>query len=327
MEQREEVIIMKKRSNYDITVNITQRCNARCSMCNLWANPTKPEDEISLRVLEKIPQCKLLKITGGEPFVRNDIKDVVALLHKKTERLLINTNGYFTEKIVDLCREFPDLAIRISMDGEKETHNGIRGIDIYDKAMDTIRRLKRINVKDVGVNFTLQENNYQDLLPVYHRALEMKIDFACSVVHNSFYFIKDDNQINSRDLVEKELHGLIKEELHSKRKKDWGRAFIHDFTVQYMNGKDLPLACDAGLDSFFIDVDGKVLPCNMTVNPLVMGNLNESEWMDIIQSDNAKRIVSKCKQCKGCWMICNMQTALKKKLWIPAWWLIRNKFL
>lgn len=45
-------------------------------------------------------------ITGGEPFIRTDLKDIVRELYKKSDRIVISTNGFFTDRIVDLCKEF-----------------------------------------------------------------------------------------------------------------------------------------------------------------------------------------------------------------------------
>lgn len=319
---------MKKYENYDITIAITRRCNARCIMCSQWAISTKPDEEINLETLDKLPLCKFIQITGGEPFVRSDIQEIVALLRHKSKRVLINTNGYYTDKIISIARSYPDIAFRISIDGERETHNKIRGIDIYDRAIQTLEALKKAGVEDIGISFTLQESNYADLITVYHLALHMQVGFSCTVVHNSFYFDKDDNKIEHADSLRMQLHQLIQEQLNSKRKKDWAKAFFNDYNIRYMDGEPLAIQCDAGVTSFYIDALGTVLPCNMTPTPWVMGNLKEETWDEILQSNEARRVITRCKNCKTqCWSMCNVQTAIKKKFWIPAWWLMKNKFL
>ena len=186
-----------KNNDYDITLIVTQRCNAKCMMCNSHENPTRPEDEMGPEVMEKLPEAKFIQITGGEPFLRKDIEDIVRILIKKAGRVMINTNGYYTEKITELCRNYPQLAMRVSIDGSREMHDQIRGIPIYDKAMETIRELKEIGVKDLGISFTLQESNYKEMIPLYRKAVDLGVDFGVSVVHNSFYFSKDDNEIHN----------------------------------------------------------------------------------------------------------------------------------
>ena len=41
------------------TVIVTYRCNARCSMCNRYKAPSKPEEEISIESIRKLPKCIL----------------------------------------------------------------------------------------------------------------------------------------------------------------------------------------------------------------------------------------------------------------------------
>ncbi len=317
-----------KYQNYDITIAITRRCNARCVMCNQWAIPTKPGEEIDTAVLEKLPMSKCIQITGGEPFVREDIGQIIALLRKKAKRLLINTNGYYTEKILAAAHQYPNLAFRISLDGLEKTHNAIRGIDIYSHAIATLTALRDAGIKDLGISFTLQEANYTDLLPVYHLAVEMNVGFSCTVVHNSFYFDKNDNKIEHTDKLRDALRELVREELKSSRKKDWAKAFMCDYNIRFMDGEPLPIKCDAGVTSFYLDALGNLLPCNMTPSPWLMGNLKEQSWEEILQSEGSEQIVRRCKNCKTpCWSMCNVLTAIKKHFWVPAWWLVKNKFL
>ena len=104
------------------TVIVTYRCNARCSMCNRYKAPSKPEEEISIETIRKLPKMYFTNITGGEPFIRTDLKDIVRELYKKSDRIVISTNGFFTDRIVDLCKEFPQIGIRISIEGLEQTN-------------------------------------------------------------------------------------------------------------------------------------------------------------------------------------------------------------
>ena len=91
------------KNNLHGSIIITYRCNARCNMCDCFRDPSRPEDEIDLATLEKLPDMKFTNITGGETFIRQDIHDIVELLYKKTDRIVISTNGYFTDRIIKLC--------------------------------------------------------------------------------------------------------------------------------------------------------------------------------------------------------------------------------
>ena len=83
------------------TVIVTYRCHARCTMCNRYKAPSRPEEELSIETIKKLPKMYFTNITGGEPFIRQDLKDIVRELYKKADRIVISTNGVFTDRIID----------------------------------------------------------------------------------------------------------------------------------------------------------------------------------------------------------------------------------
>ena len=66
---------MRKKLNG--TVIVTYRCNARCNMCSRYKEPSRPEEEISVETIRKLPPMYFTNITGGEPFLREDLKEIV----------------------------------------------------------------------------------------------------------------------------------------------------------------------------------------------------------------------------------------------------------
>jgi len=108
------------------SIIVTYRCNAHCNMCEAWKYPTKPADEIGW-MLSVNCRKYFFNVTGGEPFVRQDLPDITTELRKKTRRIVISTNGFFTERIVELCKRYPDLGICISIEGHKEANDRTPG--------------------------------------------------------------------------------------------------------------------------------------------------------------------------------------------------------
>ena len=311
------------------TVIVTYRCNARCSMCNRYKAPSKAEEEISIDTIKKLPKMYFTNITGGEPFIREDLKEIVRELYKKSDRIVISTNGFFTDRIVDLCKEFPQIGIRISIEGLENTNNEIRGLkDGFNKGYTTLKTLVDMGMKDVGFGMTVQDKNAPDLVPLYELSNEMGMEFATASLHNSFYFVEAKNIIKDRPMVAENFEKLINEMLDSNSPKKWFRAYFNHGLINYIYGQKRLLPCDMSFDTFFIDPYGDVMPCNGTKDKEVMGNLNEQNWDKLWNSEQADRVREKVRHCdRNCWMIGSVSPAMHKYIWVPAAWVIKHKFL
>ncbi len=309
------------------TVIVTYRCNARCNMCNRYREPSRPEDELTLEAIRKLPPMYFTNITGGEPFLREDLKNIVRELYRKSDRIVISTNGFFTDRILDLAKEFPQVGIRISIEGLEQTNNEIRGLpDGFNRGCSTLKKLREMGMKDVGFGMTVQDRNADDLLPLYKLSEKLDMEFATAAVHNSFYFVEDRNEIRQKKRVAENFAKLINEMLNSHRPKKWFRAYFNHGLINYVYGNKRLLPCDMSFDTFFIDPYGDVMPCNGTKEKEVMGNLNTQSWEEIWSGQAAECVRCKVRSCdRNCWMIGSASPAMRKYLWKPAWWVITHK--
>lgn len=318
----------------ECAVIVTYRCNARCQMCHTWQHPSKKEFEIGPEIMNKIPAGQhRINLTGGEPALRDDLLEIVSVLVKKTPRLEISTNGYFTKMLVEIGRRFPQVTFRISIEGLPKLNDEVRGIkNGFDHALRTVLSLLDAGVKDVGFGMVVSDKNAHDLLSLYQLCSRMDIEFATSTMHNSFYFHKYDNRIDDLVFVENKMKEFISALLQSKRKnirlkiKDWGRAYINQGILRYMQGQGRTLPCGAATDLFFLDPYGQILACNGSEAPWVMGNLTEMEFGRIWNSQRAQEVRKKVGQCKrNCWMVGTAVPAMRRKPWIPLLWITKNK--
>lgn len=311
------------------TVIVTYRCNAKCTMCNRYKVPSKAEEEITTETIRKLPEMYFTNITGGEPFIREDLEDIVRELYKKSDRIVISTNGFFTERIVDLCKKFPQIGIRISIEGLEQTNNEIRGLeDGFNRGYTTLRTLVDMGMKDVGFGMTVQDKNAPDLVPLYDISNELNMEFATASLHNSFYFVESNNIINDRLAVAENFEKLINKLLESNSPKKWFRAYFNHGLINYIFSQKRLLPCDMSFDTFFIDPYGDVMPCNGTKEKEVMGNLNVQDWDELWNSEEAENVRRKVRCCdRNCWMIGSVSPAMHKYIHKPLLWVLKHKFL
>ena len=315
----------------DASIILTYRCPMRCKMCNIWDNPTIKEQELKPAELECLPQLKFINLTGGEPFVRNDLEDIVEVCFKKTKRIVISTSGWFEDRVIDLARKFPNIGIRISIEGLAQKNDELRGREGgFDKGLRTLRTLKEMGLKDIGFGCTVSNNNSGDMLELYRLSKDLGMEFATAAFHNSYYFHKYDNMITNREQVCRDFETLVNWQLKERSPKSWFRAWFNMGLINYIEGNRRMLPCEAGTMNFFIDPYGEVYPCNGMEEKYwkeSMGNIrNTHDFMTIWNSPQAEKVRSMVRRCpKNCWMVGTAAPVMKKYIKHPAKWAIKNK--
>ncbi|MDI6784245.1 MAG: radical SAM protein, partial [bacterium] len=250
------------------------------------------------------------------------------IVKRKSGRVVISTNGFFTDRIVEVARKHKDIGIRISIEGLPQANDELRGIkDGFDKGLRTLVELHHLGLKDIGVGITVSDKNAKDLLELYKFAKAMHLEFATAVVHNAYYFHKFDNEIKEKELVAAEFQKLVKELLKSRRIKNWYRAYFNYGLINFIYGGKRLLPCEVGTDVFYLDPFGVIRPCNVMDGPI--GNLNHANsFAEIWESNAAKEMRNKVATCdKQCWMIGSASPAIKKHPWQPTLWVLKHKFL
>lgn len=166
--------------------NVTKRCNLRCVHCYASADPSPHPDELTteegMALLEDLAQfgCPVVLFSGGEPFMRPDILD---LIHKAVSlglRAVVSTNGVLIDRA--LARELKKCGLSyvgISMDGLREVHDRFRGVKgAFDKAMEAVENCKAEGIK-VGLRFTINKLNAQEIPGIFDLVEEYQIPRIC----------------------------------------------------------------------------------------------------------------------------------------------------
>lgn len=148
------------------TYIVSFRCNARCKMCDSWR--MKPGDEMTPEqaavVFGKLGRLDVVRLTGGEPFLREDFAAIAAGVMRASRPavLHITTNGSFPERVVEFVEDFAEarrLRFMVSFDGLPAEHDQNRGKQVtFEQALETIKRLVALRARfglEVSVNHTV----------------------------------------------------------------------------------------------------------------------------------------------------------------------------
>jgi MoaA/NifB/PqqE/SkfB family radical SAM enzyme len=295
-------------------------------MCYTWKHQSKKEDEIRPEDLITLPRMVRLNITGGEPFLKEDLSEILDVVKRKAKRVVISSNGFLTKRTLDVMSKHRDVGIRISVDGNEETHDHIRGVKgAYQKTLETLQGLRSLGVKDLGIAVTVSDQNAKDLVALHKLAKENCVELATAILHNAYYFHKEDNIIIDKYQVELGLKALIVEFLKSQHPKDWFRAYFTQGIIDHMNGKQRAMKCTMAKDSFYVDPYGNVRPCN--VMDFSFGNIKDETFQEIWTSPDAEEARERVGACTyNCWMIGSVGHLMRQNFWVPLFWIIKHKW-
>lgn len=316
----------------DVSIITTYRCQMACKMCDIWKNPTDKKKEITAAELEMLPDFRFVNITGGEPFLRSDLEEIVEVMFRKSKRIVISTSGWHTEKILRMARRFPNIGIRVSIEGLEAKNDELRGRDTgFKRGIATLEGLRKLGIKDIGFGITVSNKNSHDMLDLYDLSKEMNMEFATAAFHNSYYFHKDDNFITNQDVVIKNFEELIDRLLKENTPKSWYRAFFNLGLINYIKGGKRMLPCEAGTANFFVEPYGEVYPCNGLEEKYwkeSMGNIRDTtNFEELWYSDQAEKVRGLVRTCpKNCWMVGTAAPVMKKYIKHPTKWVLKNKF-
>ncbi len=314
----------------DIVLAITYQCNSRCQFCGIWKSKKTfslmPED------YKNIPQSvKNINISGGEPFLRRDLPKIIRAISRQAPKakIIISTNGFkpslIKKNMQEIIKFKRDIGVAVSIDGFGKVHEDLRGMPGgYSLALETIRLLKELGVKDVKIAFTLGNYNISQLKRLYRLSRELKTEFSLAVYHNSAHYFNANTKVNKVSRVksiEKELIWLIRQELGSCSPKRWLRAYFIWGVVEFLKNKQRILPDYSGKNSLFVDSYGNIYPSD--VWNIKLGKLREvNNWDKFIQQ---AEVALSDKRAPNNWMVCTARQAIKKHWPEVLSWVLVNK--
>lgn len=277
----------------NLTVSITYKCNSRCRTCNVW---TKNTSEFSAeefnKTFESIGKAPYwLTISGGEPFLRDDVVEICcsAYNHFKPGIINIPTNGMYNripEKVEQMLDNCPDthIIVNLSMDGIGEKHDYIRNVKGFNKALRTYEALRELDHPNlsIGIHTVISRYNVNDIPSIYDYFQKKNPDSYITEIAEERVELGNIGTNITPSLKEytKAIDFII-QAMKNKRYSGISR-ITQAFRLEYYDhvkkilGKKPQIPCYAGFASSHIAPDGDVWAC--CIKALPMGNLREVNY-------------------------------------------------
>ena len=307
---------------------VTARCNAHCKMCFYKENMSQADNnELTVEEYEKISKniksINVLGISGGEPFLRNDLSSIVKTIYKNCHPLVLDlpTNAFYVDSVLkqveDIAKYCKDMAldIQLSIDGPEDVHDDIRGLkgsfnrvkEAY-KALIALRsRYKNLRIKACVVYSGYNQDHIEELFNILDKDFKDLDRIVFSVAHGSVqnkqamcfdwekYFascnrLRDNTKARKRG----DLHSIFTIALRMAK---------NDLLKEVLKKKHMYKICSAGKRVAAVGESGEVFPCEPLWQSI--GNLRDNDYSlkKILRSNAMKEFNKKMlsKKCNCHW--------------------------
>lgn len=162
-----------------LRIRITNKCNLHCNFCYLSGSLNiGEENHLSIteweKVIGKLPPWTIIDITGAEPFLAKNFREVLTMILDKGLKTSLITNGLkIDDEVLELLVEKKLYYLMFSIDGMKNYHNKVRGNEkSFDRLCEFIYRVQQIKKEKnskyplICIKTTITENNYEELIPL-----------------------------------------------------------------------------------------------------------------------------------------------------------------
>lgn len=304
---------------------VTNRCNMKCSFCNVWRGNVCEDEASTLELEQKLVECWDLgcfvaSFSGGEPLLREDIGKLLEFSSKKIGFYTgMVTNGLLLDKKIDEISEYTDL-LAVSFDAnDRRIFNKTRGVDAFEKIKQNIELAVSKGV-DINLLSVLTKETFEciDDTIDFAKSLDIPIHFSCvDNVPREFLEISE-----SEKLKIDETSKILKK-LNEEKKKYRKIHFETDYLkFQSHGGFNRFIGCSSASSTISLKPNASItLPCPFFTLKEIRKteNLRES-----LNSEKARRIIKECGKmdfCEGCSINCTYVASLVNKPYFLLRWI------
>ena len=303
--------------------HITDACNFRCRHC--YQDDFGPDRELDLQALKLLSQRifqtarqqskkVIFNITGGEPFLKKDLFELLAYLDAQPEvfELAIITNGsLINQGVIKELRSIKKInQIKISLDGADAPSNDyIRGEGSFERTIKAIKLLRRYSSFSINLMLTVMKSNLDQVPGVFELCRALQVN---GLIIERFLPLGRGEQMINQLLGYRDWLSLVST-VFKLTGRDYRIEDIVSFRAFWIKiskkqNRLLGASCNVSKNAFCLMPDGSVFPCRRF--NLKLGNLLQDSLSDILNSEILYRIINAKKKgrchdceiqdCRGC---------------------------
>ncbi len=294
-------------------LSITNHCNLKCSYCSHFSSPSDVGQDLPteqwLKFFEELNACAVMDVTisGGEPFCREDLKELIEGVVRNRMRYNILSNGtLITDRMAGFLASTGRCdGVQVSIDGPIPViHDAFRGEGNFRKAMAGIRLLQTHNV-NVDVRVTIHRKNVYNLEEIA-RLLLVDLGLSGFSTNSAAYMglCRHNSEqiqltVNERSYameillkLNKKYNGRISAtsgplaeaigwlEIEQSRRKG----------IEDLSGRGYLTGCGGPMSSIAVRADGVIVPCSQ-MGHIELGQINKDDFKDVWQNHSKLRML------------------------------------
>ncbi len=304
--------MMKPGVPINLTFSVTNMCQSRCKTCSIWQiyknDPAKRGEELTLTEIEKIFQSMghifVFNLSGGEPFLRADIPEIIAAACKHLSPGIIHipTNAIATRRIESKTREILDilkdhssqtqLTIKPSLDHIDARHDDIRGVPgNFDKVIDVYRRLKELKSRypnlHVELGTVISRWNVHDVEEIASYVATLGVDsYRNEIAEQRSEMLNSANDITPDAQEYEQAIGFFVQQIREnmtqrkmfQRITNAFRLIYYDLAIRILKERRQVIPCYAGISNVHMTPYGDLWACCTLGYEKAMGNLRDYNY-------------------------------------------------
>ena len=275
-------------------IYLTSNCQLNCKHCFVPKEKTIKELSIqNLEWLNKTFEIKKINFLGGEPLLYRKLGEAINVFDDKV-KITITTNGLLlsddnsrTKSILDILKgRGENISVQLSIQGNEEDTDNIRGDTVWRKVMSAMKNLKKNDVR-CFLLCNYNRNNLNHLGDV--------IDNISHHFHIPIVFFPE---IGAPQLTMQEQIWFFSMVVKKNDEYHANNLIDQPHFYQWIG---LPGRCGAGSERLCLTYNGELTPCHFDLN-YILGKVNSG--LDVVNKnrqfflDNGKKVHSNCNFCK-----------------------------